>query len=141
MHSINVASTGENFGRRKELAIAALLANGTLKKAAAKAGISERTLRRWMRDPVFLARYRDERKQALGQITNTLRRQSLMAVKILGRIAANSKTPASARVTAARSIIEMSFRGTELYELDERISEIEIAVASWIGEGTYARAS
>ena len=140
-HSIAMVSAEENFGRRKEMAIAALMANVTLAKAAAQAHISERTLRRWMRDPIFSRRYRDERTRVLGEVTNCLRQQSLKAVRILGCIAGSSRAPAGARVTAARAIIELSFRGTELHELEERITELEIAVTNPVAERPHERAS
>ena len=40
---------GEKLTRKKELAIVALLTEPTITKAASSAGISEATLRRWMR--------------------------------------------------------------------------------------------
>lgn len=119
-----VAET-EPFGRRKELAISALLANSTITRAAAQAGISERTIRRWMRDPVFVRRYREERTRTLEATTNLLRKESVRAVRTLASIAGNSRAPVTARVSAARAIVELTFKGVELHDLEERIGQLE----------------
>jgi hypothetical protein len=53
-----VAGHGEKLTRKMEQAVAALLSESTIAKAAAKAGVSERTLRTWKKRPDFQAAYR-----------------------------------------------------------------------------------
>jgi hypothetical protein len=53
---------GEKRSRRGEAAIAALLTEPTIEAAAAKARISVRTLKYWLRQPRFQAAYRQARR-------------------------------------------------------------------------------
>src|SRR5262245_27635021 len=53
---------GHDGQRRAELAMAALLVEPTQDAAAVRAGVSERTLRNWLRDPAFRAEFRAVRR-------------------------------------------------------------------------------
>jgi hypothetical protein len=57
---------GEKLTRKQEDAIAALLDAPTVAAAAGKAGIGERTLRRWLRIAEFQSAYRRERRRTGG---------------------------------------------------------------------------
>jgi DNA-binding transcriptional MerR regulator len=120
-----VTGHGEKFGRQKELAIAALLAVPTLGEAAQVCGVSERTLRRWLQDEIFAQRYRRERTRMLESAVNLLRRKSMAAVETLTEVADDKQSPAGARVSAARSLIELAIKGAEVQDLEERITELE----------------
>lgn len=78
---------GGKFERRKELAIATLLAAPTLAQAAHLCGVSERTLRRWLQEKTFAWRYRQERTRMLESTVNLLRRKSVAAVETLAGVA------------------------------------------------------
>lgn len=58
---------GSKFGRKKEVAIAALLSQRNQEEAAQAAGVSKRTLNRWLRMPAFRAAYLDARRAAMSQ--------------------------------------------------------------------------
>ena len=62
-----MAGHGEKFGRKMEAAIAALLTQRNIDEAAKAAGISTRTLMRWLKVPEFLAAYREARRTAYSQ--------------------------------------------------------------------------
>ena len=57
---------------RKERALQALLVSRTRAEAAQAAGVSESTLRQYMKDPEFLERY----KQAFGEMVADATRQA-----------------------------------------------------------------
>jgi len=116
---------GEKFERRKELAIAALLAAPTLAEAAQVCGVSERTLRRWSQDEMFAQRYRRERTRMLESAVNLLRTKSMVAVETLAEVADNKQSPAGARVSAARSLVELAIKGVEMQDLEARLAELE----------------
>ncbi len=50
---------------------------------------------------------------------------STKAAKVLIEVAEDTNAPASARVSAARTIIEQALRGVELRDLMERIDALE----------------
>ena len=116
---------GAKFGRKQEAAIVGLLTMPTIEEAAKHAGISGPTLWRWLQDPSFQGQYRKARRDAFGQATARLQQASSAAVDTLKEIAEDGKAPPSARVMAARAILEMAQRGIELEDLAERVDALE----------------
>ena len=60
--SIAGGGHGEKYSRKSQEAIAALLSEPSIEAAARKVGISASTLRRWMKEPDFQQRYREEQR-------------------------------------------------------------------------------
>ena len=113
------------ISRRQERAITALLASATLVEAATKCGIGESTLWRWFRDPAFVFEYRKARSRVLETTINKLRNESAGAVDVLTSIAKDEKASPAARVSSARTILEMSLKSAELQDLEERLCALE----------------
>jgi len=61
------ATEGTRFARNQEDAIAALPTNRNVEKDARAAGIGNRALNRWLRDPEFQAAYRQVQRDAFSQ--------------------------------------------------------------------------
>jgi len=116
---------GEKLSRKKEAAIIALLSEPTIEKAAAKAGIAKPTLWRWLQIPEFQAAYREARREAVSQAIGALQRASAEAVEALRRIMNDTTAPATARVNAARSIIEFAIKGVEIEDILARLEALE----------------
>ena len=89
---------------RKERALQALLVNRTQAEAAKAAGISETSLREYMKDPEFIERYR----QACGDLLRAAAQQARQgispALETLREIAETPGNP-QARILAARSTV------------------------------------
>jgi hypothetical protein len=68
---------------------------------------------------------RRERAALLESTTDLLRKESVGAVAVLASVAKNQRAPSGSRVTAAKAIIELSFRAGELLQLTERVEELE----------------
>ena len=120
-----MAGHGEKIEAKQERAISALLQAQTMREAAKEAGISESTLLRWLHDENFLEAYRKAKRQVVQLAICQLQRSAGKAVKILLEVAEGKFNPASARVSAAKTILEMSFKALELEDLEKRISELE----------------
>jgi DNA-binding MurR/RpiR family transcriptional regulator len=117
---------GPKNTRLQEAAIAALLTNATLGQAAAQVGVSEATLWRWLRDdPGFQEKYRLARQELISQAVAQLGAGCTDAARALRTIANDPDAAPSARVSAARVILEMAFRGVELEDLTARITALE----------------
>ena len=117
------AGHGEKRTRREEAAIAALLTEPTIVTAAAKAGISESTLLRWLQDPEFSAQFRTARRAAVDQAVSQLQQATGDAVATLTRnLTCGVPT---AEIAAAKSVIDFALKGVELGELAERIAALE----------------
>jgi hypothetical protein len=70
---------------RQEDAIAALLRAPTVEAAAALAGVPNDTLRQWLRDPRFDARYHAARQEVLDDLIARLEQLAGTAVDALAR--------------------------------------------------------
>jgi len=121
---------GQKLSRKEEAAISALLTQGTLAGAASVAGIGEATLRRWLQRDDFQSAYRRARREAVSQAVAHLQRVSGEAVETLRVIMNDDQKPSSARVTAARVILEMSIKAVELEDLEVRITALEALSAA-----------
>ena len=112
-------------GRKRTAAIAALLNSPTIAHAAQSAGVSESTLTRWLREEGFLREYRLAQREALSQAIATLQAAAGSAVTVLRAAMLDQSATAASRVAAARVILEFSFRGAEIADLQERLAAIE----------------
>jgi hypothetical protein len=117
-----MSAGGSKFTRRQECLIAALLSEPTHAAAAAKAGISEATAQRWLRDERFQSEYRAARRSVMDSAIARLQRASGKAIETLEKNL-TCRSPA-ARNTAAKLILEHAIRGVELTELLEKIDDL-----------------
>src|SRR5437762_3477682 len=96
---------GEKRSRRQEAAIAALLTETTHAAAAAKAGVSEATLRRWLRLPGFRAAYRRARRELVEAAIGRIQAAAGQAVDTLLTVAKGGAKE-SDRVRAAVALLD-----------------------------------
>ena len=119
---------GEKLSRNQDRAIAALLVHASMSEAADAAGIGEVTLWRWMQLPDFKEQYRLARREAVSQAVGHLQGACSVAVVALKDIAQDVTCPAGARVSAARTVLEIAVKGIELEDLAARVEELELQV-------------
>lgn len=112
------------LSRKMETAIVALLNQPTLTLAAEASGISETTLWRWLQREDFAKAYKKARKQAVNQAIAHIQKISGEAVDTLREVM-NNGTKETARVTAARAILELTLKAYEIEDLEERIEALE----------------
>ena len=114
---------GSKLDRRREAAVAALLSHGSLGQAAAACGLSERTLRRWLGEPAFAAEFRARRREIVEHATAVLQQFTGRAVATLGQAMAEAGWPT--RMRAAVEVLKMATSSIELFELVQRVTELE----------------
>lgn len=89
------------------------------------AGIGESTLRGYLKEPEFLARYRE----AFGALVQDAARQAQQAISpalsTLREIMQDSGEQASIRIQAARSTLEYALKLTEQADILEQLRELE----------------
>jgi hypothetical protein len=118
---------GAKFGRKMEAAIAALLARPSIEDAARVAGVAEKTLRRWMRDPQFSAQYlRDRREGANQAIARVQHGMGAAAITML-KLMTDPNVPASVRLRAAEAVFGFGIKGIEVEDIEVRLAELEQA--------------
>lgn len=110
---------------RKIKAIQALLRCPTKQEAAREAGIAESTLRSYLADLEFQAELRKAFARMVDDAANDLKRTLSPAIQALQSIVADEEQSASARISAARSLLEYSLRYSEFSDILRLLNEDE----------------
>jgi hypothetical protein len=118
---------GAKFGRKMESAIAALVTRPSIEDAARHAGVAEKTLRRWMREPDFNAQYLRARREGVTQAVARMQQATGAAGTVALKLMTDPNVPAAVRLRAAEFVFDRAIRGIEIEDLDARLSELERA--------------
>src|SRR5690554_94218 len=110
----------------REAAIIALARGATTDQAAAEAGVTSRTVRRWLADPAVSAEVRRLRADLLNQVVGALSDAAVDAVHTLrDALGADSE---NVRVRAAQTILTALVSLRDATEVTERLTAIEDAL-------------
>lgn len=120
-----MSAPGEKKEQKQERAISALLNAPSLREAAKEAGISEATLHRWLKKDDFKTAYREAKKELVNHAIYRLQHATGKAVNALEAVIDDKESPASARVSAAKTILETSIKVFGIEELEQRIFTLE----------------
>ena len=123
---------------QKRRAIEALVSGSSRAAAAAGAGVSQRTLRRWACSDDFAAALRAAYKQSFTDALRVLRGAAIDAVRALREVASDREAPPPARVAAARAILEEGRKAIELDETEARLTALERQLTSEGATGSTA---
>ena len=80
-----------------------------------------------MKEPEFLAAYRQARRAAFSQSIARLHHMSTAAVTTLGKVMLDPSTPPATKVRAADSILNHTIKAMETEDLEVRIADLEQA--------------
>ena len=112
--------------REHEKAISALLSSNTIEAAAKRAGISKRTLLRWMERQEFQDAFTKAKRDTLKTATAVLMRNAGRAAVTLGQIfQGKPKENQSARVSAARATLKLAIDSLMFEDIDARLRKLE----------------
>src|SRR5262249_55821732 len=114
---------GAKLPRQQEQAVAALLVGPAIEEAARRVGVSDKTLRNWMANANFSKAYRRAREQIVEKNIAILQAASLSAVECLLRNLRCGK--AGCEINAAGKILEHAVGAVEIFDLSQRVSELE----------------
>jgi len=95
-------------------------------EVADKVGVSDRTVRRWVKRPEVEKALRELQREALHGIARRLRALAQHATDALGHVLKSPDTPPAVRVSSARAVLEFVIRLEEL----EKVEELEARVAA-----------
>src|SRR5437879_902831 len=104
------------------LLVAAFAAGATADEAATAAGVSRRTAQRRMAEPTFRQEVQHARAEMVGRAVGKLTDASTAAVDTLRALLGAEGE--SARLGAARSILELGTKLREGLELEERVAAL-----------------
>lgn len=107
-------------------ALAALLVEPTKEKAAAAAGIGVTTLKRYLAEQEFQSEY----KKALSELVEDAAAQAKIslspALTCLREIVEDGEQGATARIQAARSLLEYGLRLTEIFDILRELGDSDV---------------
>lgn len=104
----------------------ALLSYPTIKEACFSSGISEATAWRWLSsDSKFREQYRLARRQVVEHVIVRIQTDAASAAKVLRDVADDREASASARVSAAKAIIELAVKAVEIGDVEARLEALE----------------
>ncbi len=113
----------DNTELRQDRAIVAILAEPSIEAAAKAAEVSDVTIWRWMKQPGFKSRLRDARRALVEGAIGRLQQSATEAVETLRRNL-SCGTP-SVEVRAATAILDQAVKAVELFDLAERVEQLE----------------
>ena len=129
-----MAGHGEKLSRKQDQAIAALLAHSSIPEAARSIDIGERTLWRWLQKEDFREEYRRARAEVVRHAVVRVQAGMSQAVQTLMDVMLNDEAPASSRVSAAKSMLDLGIKAVELEDLGSRLDRLEAEIAKrWTG--------
>ncbi len=104
--------------------ILALACGATIEAAARQCGVSDRTIRRRLSEPAFLARLQQARADMVKRSAGLLTAAAGESVRTLLALQKESAPPA-VRLGAARAVLELGVKVRELVDLEARIASLE----------------
>ncbi|MDQ3302178.1 MAG: hypothetical protein M3518_02350 [Actinomycetota bacterium] len=115
---------GKKLSHHQDRAVAGLLSTRTIAEAAAAAGVSSRTLERWLSEShEFVAEYRAARRRVVEGAVSQLQDATTEAVDCLKRNLSCGMP--STEVRAASVILDHALKAVEVYELESRLAALE----------------
>ena len=115
---------GEKFSRRMEQSVVAVLTCSSLEAAAAQAGVSESTLRRWLKTPDFSTALRAAQREIYQQSMTQLVRVTGKAVAALEQILDDVEAPPAVKVSAAKAVLDLAMKAAA-EDLEARVEALE----------------
>lgn len=110
---------------RQKKALTALLTHSTHKKAAQACGISDRQLRTYLKDPAFKKAYRERLDMILDEATAAAKQAMTPAVCALVEIASDTDKSDTARIMAARAVLDAGLRMHDAVDVTDRLQALE----------------
>jgi hypothetical protein len=127
------AGHGEKRGRKLTAFVTAVMTTPTIEAAAATVGIAASTARRWMQHPDTIQALAAARRDAMKAALAKLQQIALEAVNSLSEIQRAGESE-SARVSAAKTVLEQAMRAVELEDVQARLAKLEVlARGGWRG--------
>ncbi len=108
--------------------MAALLVSRDVRSAATAAGVSERSLWRWLQDPQFTQELHQAESEAINTAARRLIGLSDLALNFLNDLLEDPTAAPGLRVRAADLVLTTLLKLREFAVLEARISELEAKV-------------
>lgn len=119
----------QDLNTKQQKALTALLGSSTVTEAAVACSMSEATLFRFLRDKTFKVHYRQARSEIVDHAITQLQRDCATATRTLREVCEDGSEPASARVSAAKAILDGAVKAVELQDTAARLEALEMKLS------------
>ncbi|MFI3730541.1 replication protein [Vagococcus fluvialis] len=102
-----------------------MLIEPVFEEAYKKANLSKNTALKYKNAPEFKKAYRQAKRDSMENVTTQLQRSAIEAVQVLKEIMNDEETPPTARIQAARTVLDNAYKGIELEDISERLENVE----------------
>ena len=103
----------------------ALLMSDTITEAYKQAGIAEHTAYKYLADEEFSKEYTEQKRESLRHVSTRLNDIALRSIAILDEIANDQEQTGASRIRAVEVALNYAYKGMELEDLNNRLTEIE----------------
>lgn len=112
-------------GVENEVIIAALLQNGTMKEAAAAAGVSPRTIYDRMKDNEFRSEYMTAKNDVMRKAVFSMNEKLAQAVDTIAEIMTNKDNNPAIRLQAAQTLMNNAGKYSSILQEKEYAAQAE----------------
>ena len=123
----------DGLNPRESAFVRALIDGSTIDEASKVVDICGRTGRRWRQRPAVVAVLREHSRASVAQATAVLASGATKAALSLVAIADDKRKASAPVVQAARAVLEFASKGTELADIEERLTTLEQQIANTPG--------
>jgi hypothetical protein len=117
--------TSEVLSRNQLKAIKALIAHETVSDAAKACNLARDTMYKYMRDPLFDHELKKAKRVLVNRAILSLQQSCRHAATALAAICRDEEAPPSARVSAAKEILNQTMKAIEIEGIEERLQALE----------------
>ena len=115
----------DNFNANQKRVLAALLTEPTIAAAATRARVGEKTVYRYLRDPVFKTELRTRQDAVIAGVVAGLSGLAGSAVEVLGTIMADTSIPPATRARCAIAALDQLVKLVMVRDLQDRVEALE----------------
>lgn len=112
---------------KQEKAIAALLSERTIRDAAKKTGVSEKTIYLWMNESAFRGALREAERGVLDDVTRRLNTGQRIALDTLEKLIQSARHE-STKLNACVQWLNLFVKYRDMQDIDERLTALEAAL-------------
>ena len=118
-------TVNRGFSRKQNVFITELVSGASVEKSARVAGVSITTGWRWHGSETVQSEIKKRQREVMNGVITKLKSSVTSAIEILCSIMKDVEAPTSARVSAARVIVEIGFKAIETEDILGRIEILE----------------
>jgi hypothetical protein len=123
---MSVKLVKSNISTKKKTSISSLISSGSISEAAQEANVSERTIYRWMEEPVFRAALSKAESNVIDSSFRQLISDLGTNLTIMRDIRNDQTISSSIRLRAAIALDNTFLRWKEIRDVEQRLTTLEV---------------